>query len=274
MRPNHGFLLAVVVFAAGACSTADLTYERLNGIAWTQTSLEHEMLCVSTYRRATEQLDAALRDSSWTATLEQGEGFEGLPPAVILDVDETVLDNSPMDARHVKLGIDYDQRLWDEWVRESRAESLPGADVFVAYAKARGVAVFFVTNRGADSKSFTLANLQQEVHPTVREEELLCRKGRPEWGWDKTTRRAFLAGRYRILLLIGDDYNDFASLGRVSPEERRRKAEAHVSSWGVKWILLPNTRYGSWQKALYGYDRSLSLEEKRRRKIRALRTGE
>ena len=114
MRPNHGFLLAMTLFATGACSTADLPYERLNGIAWTQTSLEHEMLCVSTYRRATEQLEAAIRDPSWTAALEQEKGFEDLPPAVILDVDETVLDNSPMDARHWKQGIDYDQKMWDE----------------------------------------------------------------------------------------------------------------------------------------------------------------
>ncbi|MCI5119132.1 MAG: 5'-nucleotidase, partial [Candidatus Electrothrix sp. LOE1_4_5] len=194
------------------------------------------------------------------------------PPAVIVDVDETLLDNSPLAARLILAEKEYDPQLWLEWVKESSAAPMPGAVSFIRFAKEKGVAVFYVTNRKI--KNETVRNIKNVIDPDVQPEQVLCKEERPEWGSDKTSRRAFLAEKFRILLLIGDDYNDFSFLDKSSPEERINKAVNQKKYWGRKWILISNPVHGSWKTALYGHDYSLTGEEKLKRKYQLLRTND
>ena len=224
----------------------------LNSTLWTGTSVEHEGATLQTFRLARLMLDKALQDRGWTAAIEQqGRSFRALPPAIVMDLDETILDNSPFEARRVIGGGRSTDELWQAWVDEADAAALPGAVEFTRYARSRGVTVFYVTNRNADQKKATRANLERDGFPLEKADTLYCLNDRPEWGSDKSTRRAEIAKRFRILLLFGDDLKDFMPGAANDVDRRRELAEVHRESWGTKWIVLPNAIYGSWETALF-----------------------
>ncbi|MFB6240663.1 MAG: HAD family acid phosphatase, partial [Gemmatimonadota bacterium] len=110
----------------------------LDATLWTQVSAEYRGASIQAYRTARRQLVKALDDTTWTAALEQEEPYGGKPPAVILDVDETVLDNSAYQARLIRRGEGFGSESWDRWVREARAPAVPGALRFAQYAHRRG----------------------------------------------------------------------------------------------------------------------------------------
>ena len=240
----------------GAGTVCRETHEQLNCVLWVQTSPEYELACRESYRLAGLMLDEAIYDLQWTA-LDEGQAQGSLPPAVILDVDETVLDNSPFEARLVLKERDYNLEMWDKWVAEAAARDIPGAREFIQHATEEGVEVFFVTNRSHRNEDHTVRNLRDRFGPMITGDEVLTKDERPEWTGDKGTRRAHVGRTHRVLLLIGDDFNDFVYLGNVSPEERVIAARKYLDYWGEKWILLPNPMYGHWEQALYDYDREL-----------------
>jgi acid phosphatase len=219
-------------------------------------------------------LDEALADPDWTAALEQTGDFSELPPAVILDVDETVLDNSAYAARVLRHGGEYDIESWTAWCREVRATAIAGALEFTLYAAGKGVAVFYVTNRRHDVEEATRKNLDELGFPLDSSQDTLHTRGETE-AWqssDKGPRRKAIASRYRILLLIGDNLGDFVSGESVSIAERDALAERFRDNWGTRWIVLPNPQYGSWEDAVFGFDYGLTYEERLRIKYDALKT--
>ncbi len=236
--------------------------ENLNATLWVQTSVEYEMACRQTYALALLHLNDALKDKSWTASPEQAglSGYGELPPAVIVDVDETILDNSPMQARLIKYNQSYNDTLWENWVHEVKCQPIPGAKDFIDSAHALGVKIFYVTNRKLQGPA--VENLQQVIDPQVTADDVLLQKEQPDWGSDKTSRRLKISKAYRILLLIGDDYNDFTYLGNLTPDERKEKALGQQEYWGNRWIILPNPTYGSFDKALWNYNYKSTDKEK------------
>jgi acid phosphatase len=220
-------------------------------------------------------LDRALRDRAWTAATEQvNQKFRNLPPAVIMDVDETVLDNSPMQARLVIDHKQDDNAMWDRWITDAVARPLPGALEFARYAERRGVTIFYVTNRSASAKAATRKNLQSAGFPlSDRIDTLYCRGEKPEWTGDKSTRRAAVAAHYRILLLFGDDLNDFIPVVGDSVGSRRSRAESYREYWGSKWIVLPNPMYGTWENALSASHPNADNREIERLKYEAARSA-
>jgi len=246
-------LLAVLCGATAAQNlpAAVASDDALYSVLWAQTAVEHDAAYQQAYHMASLMLDRALKNKSWTAAVEQRSGYERLPPAIILDIDETILDNSPAEAEHIKRGVPFSASLWSEWVSEESAAPLPGAVAFTRYAAERHVEVIYVTNRDAPAKEATrrvLGRAGFPLHEGV--ETIYCRGDKPEWRTDKSSRRAVIAQRYRILLLIGDDLGDFMPGARASLEERRRLAATYASWWGERWIILPNAMYGSWEEAL------------------------
>ena len=225
------------------------THELLNGVLWTQTAAEFWALTSAIYRGAQLTLDQALSQTSWSAALEQGTGFEKLPTAVILDLDETVLDNVVAQAQTVLDRTVYEPDMWTAWVHTKSATAIPGAQAFVALAEKRGVKVFFITNRTAAEQGATLENLAA-LGIAASDDTVLC-SGENGWTSDKTARRALVAKSYRVLLLVGDDMNDFVSTAKLTPAQRVALAKTHADRWGKSWILLPNPLYGSWERALF-----------------------
>jgi 5'-nucleotidase (lipoprotein e(P4) family) len=235
--------------ASGLVTVNRDTHEGLNGVLWMQTAAEYWALTSATYRNAQTTLEESLRDTSWTASLEQGSGYESRPGAVILDLDETVLDNSPLQAQLVLERTLYLPAIWDAWVSKMAAGLVPGSKDFIAFAESRGIRTFYVTNRTLAEQERTLTNLAA-LGIAASDATVLC-VGENGWTSDKTARRAEIAKTHRVLLLIGDDMSDFVSTANLSPSQRTALAMSHASRWGRGWVLLPNPLYGSWERALY-----------------------
>lgn len=237
-----------------AVVTAAQTHENLNATVWMQTALEYEASAIQAYRLAQLQLDTALRDSGWSAAIEQTATAATLPPAVIVDVDETVLDNSYYQARMIRDRTEYSSKTWDPWVQEARATAIPGALEFARHAAARGVTIFYVTNRTANLEEPTRRNLVALGFPVPASPDTVLTRGeRPEWQASaKGPRRAHVARDYRVLLLIGDDLGDFVVDAAGTVEERQARTAPQAEWWGRRWIMIPNPSYGSWERAVIG----------------------
>ncbi|MFB0517554.1 MAG: 5'-nucleotidase, lipoprotein e(P4) family [Candidatus Neomarinimicrobiota bacterium] len=242
-----------------------ITHELFNATLWIQQSAEYQAVGLQGYRWAKEQLDHALADPSWTAALEQTGNYSNLPPAVIVDVDETVLDNSPNEARLIRDQAIFTDETWDVWVKEARAAAVPGALDFCRYAATKGVTIFYITNRQDHLREATRENLKGLGFPLSTERETILTRGDNS---DKGLRRGAVAQEYRILLLIGDDARDFSSAFVNQPLPGRNELpNQYAAYWGSKWIILPNPLYGDWEKALfgaegYGLDRQSRIEKK------------
>lgn len=257
MRAAVSITLLWLVFGLTAAPPTAPSYENLNSVLWMQTSVEYRASATQTYHLAENALLRGLRNQHWTGALEQSEGFESLPPAVILDLDETVLDNSAFSARLVASGGHYSDQAWTKWVNERNAGLVPGAMDFLQFAHSKGVMPVYITNR--------LCDAGQEDDPTVKtlrslgaplervQEQLFCAQTNKDS--DKTGRREKCAAKYRILLLIGDQLGDFLQIPpeMANLEGRQKLFEAHRTLWGERWFQLPNPMYGSWEEAI-GYD--------------------
>jgi acid phosphatase len=268
--------LLLVGAIAGAVFAQGPSRDSLNATAWMQTAVEYKAGALQAWRTARAALPRALNDKRWTASLEQKGEYRKLPPAIIVDVDETILDNSPGQARFLVDGDGrYEPKIWTTWTAEARAKAIPGAREFLEYARSRGVTVFYVTNRDAGEEAGTLKNLEAEGFRVVAAQgglgdTLLLRGERPEWQSDKSTRRAAVAAHYRVVMIGGDDLNDFLP-ARVSPAEREERARPYEAWWGERWIVLPNAMYGSWEDALLDFDRSLTPAVVTEKKLKVLR---
>jgi acid phosphatase len=237
-----------------AAASTSAPHENLNAVLWVQTALEYEASTLQAYRLAQLQLDAALADPSWTAAIEQKGDASKLPPAVILDVDETVLDNSYYQARMIRDNTAYSEATWGPWVMEAGATAIPGAREFTQYAAQKGVTVFYVTNRTANLEEATKKNLVSEGFALAKDVDTVLTRGeRPDWSAPaKGPRRAHIASSYRILMLVGDDLGDFVVDASGTPQERHLRTEPYRDWWGRRWIMIPNPTYGSWERAIVG----------------------
>lgn len=258
-----------------------LTYAEtnLNATLWAQGSVEHDMAYRGIYAQATKQLAVALKQKDWDALprSERKKPAKGLKPAVIVDVDETVLDNSPYQARLIRDGKEFDEYSWDQWCREQRARALPGAREFAQAAATKGVTVFYLTNRAQHLDAATLANLRDAGFPVAEKETVFLGlgtvvEGCEARGSDKGCRRELIGRRYRVLALVGDQLGDFIDVLDNSVVARAEAADAYANWFGERWFMLPNPTYGSWDNAILGAERSADAPVKHQIRRDALRT--
>jgi acid phosphatase len=283
-------LVIAALIAASACATTATTGagapqsagpvpdDNLNAVAYVQTAVEYKAATLALYALAGARLDAALADATAAARPDlQAPGYEHLPPAIVLDVDETVLDNSAYQAGLIVTGKEFTEETWNDFVNSKSSIAIPGAREFTRNAADKGVAVFYVTNRDHLTEAATADNLDAEGFPLAdAEDRLLTKNEKPEWGSKKGTRLAEIAKKYRIVMLVGDNFGDFTDAYKGAPAEREAVFEEARAHWGADWIVIPNPTYGSWESALFGDDYSLPTEKKRQMKQDALRkwTGE
>jgi acid phosphatase len=249
--------LLALSLALTACATAPATQPcrlsdaTINATLWMQTSAEYQAITREVYGTATRNLDAAINDQSWTA-VEDRHSCSSCPPAVILDLDETVLDTSGHQTTLIRSGAGYSEAHWHEWVMHDASNVIEAARDFLLGAQKRGVGIFYVTNRLQTEEQPLRATLTRLGLP-LTSDNLLVRGAREEWkSSDKTPRRAFVASSHRVIMLFGDDLNDFAAANGKSIADRDAIVRAHASDWGVKWYALPNPVYGSWERAVVG----------------------
>ena len=231
------------------------------GIAWVRTAAEFEALALQAYGNATEDLDKMIADKSWSA-LPWQENAEDLPPAIIADVDETVVSNVEFQ---VILEPPFKNAKLDAWNDANMAKPIPGAVDFYRKAQEAGVTVFFVTNRPCEpkngmqdpcpQKSVTLQDLI-EIGIDVTPETLMLANEEPEWDREKVTRRQEVAKTHRVIMLFGDDLGDFIQCSRekaldpcdtgATITSRSRDTYKFADYWGEGWYVFPNPMHGSW----------------------------
>ncbi|WP_377810406.1 HAD family acid phosphatase [Azospirillum sp. A29] len=243
----------------------------LNAELWMQRSVEYKANSLAVYALGRIQLDKALAEKNWTAATEQTGSYQDLPPAVVLDLDETAMDNSAYQTGLVTTNGEFSPKTWDAWVKAEKATAVPGAVEFTQYAESKGVKVFYVTNRNADQEEPTRRNAQALGFPMGGNvDTFLMSKEKPDWGSAKGTRRAYIAKDYRIVLLFGDNFGDFSDAYNGSEADRLKAFEAAKEHFGRDWLMLANPGYGSFESAPFGHNFKLSADEKRARKIGAL----
>lgn len=260
------------VSAGSLTGQAVLANDNLNAVLWAQTSVEAQANALGAYALARLRLDEALADKARTAApAEQTGAFQDLPPAVILDVDDTALNTARYQAWTVKAGTNFAADTWTKYVNAKIDVPIPGALDFTKYAASKGVKVFYVTNRTKEEEPASVALMKEMGFPIDDAGEMfLSAKEQPDWSSAKSTRRAVIAKSHRILLLIGDNFGDFTDAYKGSLAERQKAFEDNRARWGREWIVIANPTYGSFESSPYKSDYKLPLTEQRRLKIEAL----
>jgi len=229
-------------------------HNNLNATVWMQSAAEYTAAVQGGFNLASAQLERALADPNWDALPPPergGQSLAGLKPAVIVDADETMIDNSPFQARGIRDGQPYSLPRWQAWVKERKARALPGALEFASRAQQLGVTVFFVTNREhAAEREATVDNLRALGFPIAADASNVILAGDPRaMEHEKATRRQWVGREHRVLLMLGDNLGDFLDGINTGVGERRAMVETYKRWWGERWIMLPNPSYGSWEGA-------------------------
>lgn len=205
------------------------------GIRWFAAAAEQRAVYVQTYRYATatiERLSQGRSPGSW---------------AVILDADETVIDNSPYEVQQARLGVPYDSVTWDAWVKRGAARALPGAVEFTSRVHALGGRVVIVTNRDQQYCGVSRDNILRVGVPA---DEVLCRTDRANGSKDPRF-EAVQSGSapstlppLNVLMWVGDNIQDFPHLTQAI----RSAPDSALAGFGERYIVLPNPMYGSWER--------------------------
>ena len=262
--------------SATAPAASNPAHDNLNAVAWVQTSVEYKALSEQTYRAAADHLDKALKEKNWDALVpeERGNATTGLKPAVVMDVDETVLDNSPYQARLIRDGADYDEVTWAQWVAEKKAKPVPGVVDFAKAASAKGVTVLYISNRAEHLKEATLANLKAAGLPVADDSVFLGLgtfvKDCEQNGSEKNCRRKLAGQKYRVLMQFGDQIGDFVQVVSNTRGDRDKLYAEYQDWFGERWWMLPNPTYGSWEPALFNNEWAQPKEARRQAKRDAL----
>ena len=250
--------------------------DNLNAVLWVQRAAEYRAVSQTVYRAAADKLDVALKEKHWDALVpeERGNAATGLPPAIVMDVDETVLDNSPYQARLVRNGKEYDEVTWAEWVAEKKAKPVPGVVDFARAATAKGITILYLSNRAVHLKDATIANLKAVGMP-VKDDSVFLGLGTfvkdcEQNGTEKNCRRKLAGQEYRVLMQFGDQLGDFVQIVANSPEGRDALYDQYKDWFGERWWMVPGPTYGSWEPAMFNNAWEQPVAARRKAKLDAL----
>jgi acid phosphatase len=278
VRTAGRYLAIVIPMLALGCATAPApapdvpASDLLNAVLWMQRSVEYRATALEAFALARIRLDQALTDPNWTAApKEQTGAYQSLPPAIVLDADESILDNSAYQAWMALNAKGFDAKTWNAYVNTVSSRAIPGAVEFARYAAGKGVKVFYVTNRTAAEAEPTRVNLEKLGFPLDASVDTVLATGKQaDWGSAKGARRAFIARSYRILINVGDNLGDFVDDYRGTEAERLTVMEQNKERWGREWIMIANPSYGSFESAPFKHDFKLSEADRRKAKRGAL----
>ncbi len=230
---------------------------------WMQKAGEYRALAYQAFNLARWQLDADL-DKKNVKKLLKAEQRKSR--AVMVDIDETVLDNSAAQAANIKTRTPFVLKEWYAWGEMRKAKAIPGSVDFINYATSRGVKVFFVSNRDAVQKQATMDNLKSVGFKDVTDENVLLRTAESS----KEARRQIILQKYRIVFFMGDNLDDHSNVfERKSVADRFAEVDKAKDMFGKHYILLPNAMYGTWENAIYEY-KSLTDAQKSEKRVNAL----
>jgi 5'-nucleotidase (lipoprotein e(P4) family) len=256
------FILAVGILSFTGCTTIEskraetrLAEQNTLAVLWFQHAAECRALI---YQACNAAHDALVREAPRCTNA-----------AVIVDIDETVLDNSPFQARLIQRGEQFTPETWNDWVQRFQAQALPGIAEMLRGATNRFASnhleVFYISNRAENQRQATLTNLQQAGFPNADDQHLLLKTTTS----GKEARRAQVAASRQIVLLMGDNLSDFSNALDTNGTPRTAATDAARQEFGRRFIVLPNPMYGDWEQAFY--ENKGPAKEKLRKRAQALR---
>lgn len=258
------FITLILLLNLFSCATpttksenlVSLSHESIMATNWYQTSGEARALYYQGYQ---------LASLNFLNTLSKKTNK---PKAVVVDIDETILDNSPYQAKIIQTKSGYPQH-WEEWINASKAEALPGSLDFLKLVDSKKVEVFYISNRKLKDRRITFELLKKLKFPVKSEEQILVQTDSS----DKSDRRNNVASRYEIVILVGDNLNDFTGLfENKTNDEKKLLVDGMKDEFGRRFIILPNPLYGDWEGALYNYNYRIPDAEKHNLRMEALKS--
>tara|TARA_Y100000748_G_scaffold303397_1_gene308359 strand:- start:1130 stop:1906 length:777 start_codon:yes stop_codon:yes gene_type:complete len=233
----------IVLLSILSCNQPDYKNDndyKIQAQVWTQNSAEYRALCYQAFNAAKMNLDA----------LFFFEKEYDKPLAIIADVDETVLDNSPYDGKLILNNTAYNRESWVEWGNLEIANAIPGSLEFLIYASEKNVEIFYISNRYSEQLESTVNNLKKLGFPDAKESNVLLRGDTRS----KSERRKSVSDNYEVIMLIGDNLSDFNDEFEIKLyNERSNQTDKLKNEFGTKLIVLPNPNYGDWESnGLFG----------------------
>ncbi len=217
-------------------------------VLWHQTSAEYRALCYQAFNVAKTYLETLLVNRQPNEKM-----------AIVTDLDETIIDNSYLEAKQIKERKEYSSGRWKEWVNMSAATGVPGAVDFLQWAAGQNITIFYISNRSITDIKPTLENIKKLQIPNADEEHMLFLSTEST----KEPRRQIVAKDYNVVMLMGDNLNDFTNLfEKRNIPDRKTEVDKVRDEWGKKFIVLPNAIYGEWENAFYDYKKNLTPKEK------------
>lgn len=246
------FLLAFLF----SCSHGNIkSLATLYSTAWFQKAGEAKALQYQAFNLATQKIASQLKTKS------------KLPRAVVFDIDETVLDNSPYQAKAIDEKFEY-PHLWKEWIASGNCLAIPGAKEFLQFLDQHKITIFYISNRKLNQMESTFENLKRVGFPVLKENILLRDKT-----LNKSERRSVVLAHYNVLLYMGDNLTDFPGFDDVTSwDDRNERVVKNQSLFGDKFIVLPNPVYGDWMNILIDNKYELSVEERNQMVIKKLQS--
>lgn len=212
-----------------------------------QRAGEYKALCLQAFNMAKLRIDELSKQIPIRAR------------AIVTDIDETFLDNSPYAVHQSLQNKDYEAATWMEWTAKGQADTLSGALDFFRYASSKGFTIYYITNREEAERKGTLQNLQNFGFPQADNDHLIMRQTVSS----KETRRQQVAAKYDIVMLLGDNLADFSAVfDKRTTEDRNAQVQAMRDEFGKKFIVLPNPGYGGWEDAIYQNKREWTAAQK------------
>ncbi len=260
----HSICIGDMLAVGPVYTTEELNEQLVMATLWVQASAEYRALAYQTFSLAQMLIQKDLEDE----TVDK-------PRAIVVDLDETILDNSPYEAWLIGKDFGYSSSTWNPWIQLGVAPAIPGAVDFLKFCEENNVEVFYVSNRKVldDNSGYegTVKNLKALGLPNVDETHVLLRTGSS----DKTERRTMAEEGHHVVLYMGDNLNDFLhDFAGLSVDERLTKTDEYKKEFGKKFIVMPNPMYGEWEGAIYNFNWKSSAEERNEMRKNTLKTWE
>ncbi len=263
MKKTLIIIFAIALFISCEKSNEEQKKSKINSdylelsTLWYQISAEKRALSYQTYNIAKYML----KENKANKKTDK-------PSAIVLDIDETVLDNSPFQAKRIIENFDYSKKSWFDWSSQIMADTLAGVGSFLNFAKNSNVEIFYISNRRVKELDWTIENLKKKGLPNADKEHVILRTTTS----NKEERRQQVIENYEIIMFFGDNLGDF----NEEFEDRTEnfafdKVDKYKNDFGVKYIVLPNPMYGSWEMAIY--DKDMTNEEKQKMRKENLKIG-
>ncbi len=258
----RNIVVIVVAIALGACST--------NSKKENVISNQDHLLYATIWFQRSPEMKALYHQGYNIATLRLAEFVKqktSKPKAVVVDIDETMLDNSPFEAQVIFNKSEFTPELWKKWTSLAKSKALPGAVEFSKYCQSVGVEVLYISNRKVDEVDVTLKNLDSLGFAYAKKENMIFR----EKFSSKKSRRDKMSEKYEIVMLIGDNLNDLSEVfENRGLDWGTSTVEQNKNEFGNRFIMLPNPMYGEWEKNIFKASDSLNDEQKRVARLKVI----